>query len=58
MSLELLGELNQKLSVTVILITHNNAITAIANRVATIRDGRIVSVSTNEQPATVDEIQW
>ena len=56
--LSLLVELNRNLRKTVVLITHNNAISAIGDRVAVIRDGSIDSVRTNEPPTPVEEISW
>ena len=43
---------------TVVIITHNSAITAMADRVMTMRSGCIESVSINENPVPVSEIEW
>jgi putative ABC transport system ATP-binding protein len=56
--LQLLKTLNQELQMTVVLITHNHAITAIGDRQASIRDGRIVQDIPNEHPLSVEELQW
>jgi len=56
--LGLLAELNQSLHKTVVLITHNHAIAQIGDRVAVLRDGRICSVTTNDPPKRVDEVEW
>ena len=56
--LGLLVELNSKLSKTVVLITHNNAIAAIGHRVALIRDGTIDSIRVNSPPTPVSDISW
>jgi putative ABC transport system ATP-binding protein len=52
----------QKVSIdhgmTVILITHNSAITEMAHRVIRVRSGGIESVTTNEHPKSVNEIVW
>ncbi len=56
--LSILLRLSHDLDQTVVLITHNNAIAALADRVATIRDGRIISVAPNEPPLPIDEIKW
>lgn len=56
--LQLLSELNQKLRITIILITHNHIIAGMGNRIATLRDGKIVSLQINEAPLTVEKIQW
>lgn len=56
--LRLLVDLSRNLGKTVVLITHNGAISKLGNRVALIRDGRIDSVSRNESPTPVEQIQW
>ncbi len=56
--LQLLVDLNRKLRKTVVLITHNSAISRIGHRVARIRDGAIASVERNEPPADIADIHW
>ena len=56
--LELLSELNKKFKKTIILITHNNAIAGIGDRVALIRDGKIHSIKINDTPVPVEQISW
>jgi putative ABC transport system ATP-binding protein len=43
---------------TVVLITHNQAFCAIADRVIHIREGQIASVQRNDSPLDVDAIEW
>jgi putative ABC transport system ATP-binding protein len=43
---------------TVVLITHNAAISQVGNRVAMIGDGAIRSIRTNEQPVPVEQVKW
>ena len=43
---------------TVVLITHNSAFTAIADRVIHIREGRVASVEVNEAPVSAEAIEW
>lgn len=43
---------------TVVVITHNEAITAIADRVITIRDGLVESDLLNENIINVEDIEW
>lgn len=50
--LELLGRLHRDLNKTVVVITHDPAMTAMADRVATIVDGRIESVRSGPNGAT------
>lgn len=42
----------------IVLVTHNPQIAELADRVLTMRDGRIVSESRSSTPASVDEIAW
>lgn len=56
--LRLLVRFNRDFKKTVIVITHNTAITGLADRVAHIRDGEIVSLHRNEHRIPVEEVDW
>ena len=43
---------------TMVLITHNSAFTAIADRVIHIREGRVAGVEVNEAPVSAEAIEW
>ena len=43
---------------TVVLIAHNSAFTAIADRVIHIREGRVAGVEVNEAPVSAEAIEW
>ena len=43
---------------TVVLITHNHAITPMADRVITLRNSKVESIKLNESPAPIEEIDW
>ena len=43
---------------TVIVITHNSALTAMADRVIRIKNGNAISNVVNEHPTPVEEIEW
>lgn len=43
---------------TVIIITHNQAITPMADRVIHVKNGTVVSVERNEAPLPVEQIEW
>lgn len=61
MSREVLGllvRLNESMGKTVLLITHNNAIAGIGNRVAHIRDGGITSIDPNATRTPVEQVTW
>ena len=43
---------------TVIVITHNGALTQIADRVIRVKNGQAISVETNSDPVPVQNIEW
>lgn len=43
---------------TVIVITHNSALAPIADRVIKINDAKVRSIEVNENPASVESIEW
>lgn len=56
--LKLLQQTSQESGMTVILITHNQAITQMAQRVITVKNGQIAKEVVNEHPKPVEEIEW
>ena len=56
--LQLLQDTCRKRGKTVIVITHNQAFTAMADRVIHIRNGRVSKMEDNENPVPVEEIEW
>ena len=56
--LRLLQETCYDTGKTVILITHNSAFTAIANRVIHVREGRADEVTINEHPVSAETLEW
>ena len=56
--LQLLQDTGRRTGMTVIIITHNGALTAMADRVIKVRSGTISSVSINETPQNIAEIEW
>ena len=56
--LALLQDTCRKSGKTVVLITHNSAFTAIADRVIRVHGGRVASVQTNEHPASAETLEW
>ena len=56
--LGLLQDTCRKQKMTVILITHNQAITPMADRVIHIKNGKASQVTVNEHPTPVEEIEW
>lgn len=56
--LALLQETCRKGGRTVIVITHNQAITAMADRVITVKNGKVTSCAVNPDPTPVERIEW
>ena len=56
--LQLLQDTCRKTGRTVIVITHNSALTAMADRVIRIKSGKAISNEVNQHPTPVEEIEW
>ena len=56
--LQLLQDTGRRTGMTVIIITHNSALTAMADRVIKVRSGTVTSVQMNEKPQDIAEIEW
>ncbi|MBQ1354400.1 MAG: ABC transporter ATP-binding protein [Ruminococcus sp.] len=56
--LALLQDTCHRQKMTVMLITHNNAITPMADHVIEMKSGKIVRDVYNENPKSIDEIEW
>ena len=56
--LKLLQDTARRTGMTVIIITHNGALTAMADRVIQVRNGTVKSVTVNENPQDISEIEW
>jgi putative ABC transport system ATP-binding protein len=56
--LEALDRVNRELGTTVAVITHNAAISRLADRVVTMADGHIQTDHRNEKRTPVAEIEW
>ena len=56
--LKLLQDTGRKTGMTVVIITHNGALTAMADRVIQVRSGTVASVQLNEHPVDIAEIEW
>ncbi len=56
--LKLLQTTGRKTGMTVIIITHNSALTDMADRVIRVHSGTISSVEVNENPKDITEIEW
>lgn len=56
--LKLLYDLSRERGTTVIIITHNQAIAPMADRIIRIKSGKIISNEVNENVTPIDEIEW
>lgn len=56
--LKLLQETCRKEKMTVVLITHNSAITPMADRVIRMKSGKVIENTVNENPVNVEDIEW
>ena len=56
--LKLLQDTSRSTGMTVIIITHNKALCAMADRVIRVKSGTISSVQKNEEIIPVEEIEW
>ena len=56
--LKLLQDTCRQKGVTVVVITHNSAITPMADRVIHIKNGTVESMQCNDHPTSVELIEW
>ncbi len=56
--LKLLQDTCREKGMTVVVITHNQAITPMADRVIKIKNSKVSRVTLNENPVSVDTIEW
>lgn len=56
--LKLLQDTCRERKMTVIVITHNSALTPMADRVIKIKNGKVSQVTMNENPVSVETIEW
>lgn len=56
--LQLLQATGRRTGMTVIIITHNSALTAMADRVIRVKNGTVAAVEINRNPQDISEIEW
>ena len=56
--LKLMAEINKKFNTTIIIITHNNSIAQMANRVIKLRSGDIKENFENTDIVSAERIDW
>lgn len=56
--LKLLQDTSQATGMTVVIITHNSALTAMVDRVICVKNGTVVEQRKNENRKSIEEIEW
>ncbi|MBE6754819.1 MAG: ABC transporter ATP-binding protein, partial [Ruminococcaceae bacterium] len=56
--LKLLQDTSRQTGMTVVIITHNSALTAMADRVITVKNGTVLDQRLNDHAVPVEEIEW
>ncbi len=56
--LQLLQDMSRSERVTVVIVTHNAALADMADRLIRFKSGRVTSMTTNENPLPISEIEW
>lgn len=56
--LEVLDDVHRRYATTLVMVTHNEAITALADQVIELRDGRIVRDQHNPHPIPARDLDW
>lgn len=56
--LQLLQDTGRRTGMTIVIITHNGALTAMADRVIRVKNGTVSSVELNAYPQDIAEIEW
>lgn len=56
--LELMQEVNRRYGCTIVIVTHNDAISLMANRVLRLRDGLLVENVVNAHPQPASTLEW
>ena len=56
--LKLLQDMCREKGMTVIVITHNSALAPMADRLVKIKNGKVSSMEMNENPMSIEDIEW
>ena len=56
--LSLLHKTCRETGTTVVVITHNSALAAMADRIITMRSGRVIQIAVNDRPVPVEKLEW
>ncbi|MEE0443817.1 MAG: ABC transporter ATP-binding protein, partial [Acutalibacteraceae bacterium] len=56
--LNLIKKVSEIMKMTVVIITHNHAIAPIADRIISMKSGKISKIEINDTPMPVERIEW
>ena len=56
--LQLLQDTCRKDNITVLIITHNSALAPMADRLIRFKSGKVIEMTTNDNPVPIAEIEW
>ena len=56
--LKLIEETNRKYNVTTIIITHNENITPMSDKVIKFKNGQVIEIKRNKKRKSIDELEW
>lgn len=56
--LKLLSDTAKTYNMTIIVVTHNSVLAAIADKIITVKSGKIASIKKNENPVSIENIEW
>lgn len=56
--LSLLKQMSEEFGKTVVVVTHNELVAKIANRVIYLKDGEVTKITNNAKPLSVEEVSW
>ncbi|MBO8158284.1 ABC transporter ATP-binding protein [Thermosyntropha sp.] len=56
--LSLLRKINEELQTTIVIVTHNSAISFMAHRIVRMGSGKIIEIKENQNPVLPERIEW
>ena len=56
--LKLLQNMCRERNMTVVVVTHNSALMPMADRVIELKSGKVTGITVNENPVSIDDIEW
>lgn len=56
--LKILQDMSRTMGMTIVVITHNLALTAMGDKVIKVKNGKVHSITTNANPIPVERIEW